>query len=369
MKKRIKICHISTAHSVFDGRIFHKECVSLSDAGFDVSLVITHTKNETVNGVKIVALKKSNGRFNRMIIKPWVAFYKALKTKSKIYHFHDPELMIIGIVLRIFGKKVIFDSHENVSNQIESKKWLGNFFIRKVVKSIYRLFERFCVLFYNKVISVTPEIVSFLSEKKGVLIRNYPILSKIDGVQTSNINTNEKLTLIYVGGLTVIRGIKEICVAVAEFQTSVKLILVGKWDSDKYKKDCLSVSTNIEYLGSKSLEEVYSIMKTADVGIATLYPEKNYLNSLPIKAFEYMACGLPMLMSNFPYWVKEFSVGSVFVNPNNIEEIKDAIDWFLCNKAKRIQMGVDGRSLVLEKYSWEAEAKTLIKMYNELSSN
>ena len=73
-----KICHISTAHPPFDVRIFHKECVSLAKAGYDVSLVVTHDKSETVNGVKIVPLPKSKGRFHRMFIKKHIAFYRAL---------------------------------------------------------------------------------------------------------------------------------------------------------------------------------------------------------------------------------------------------------------------------------------------------
>jgi glycosyltransferase involved in cell wall biosynthesis len=361
----VKVCHISTAHPTFDGRIFHKECVFLSNAGFDVSLVITHSKNEVVDGVKIKGLKTSNGRLSRILIKPWKALFVAVKTKSDIYHFHDPELMFIGVILSLLGKKVIFDSHENVSSQIESKKWLGSLFVRKVIKSIYRLFEKFCILFYTRVISVTPEIVNFLSEKKGVLIRNYPILSKIENA-TFETNDTSTLVLLYVGGLTKIRGIKEACYAVGEVDRDVKLVLVGKWSDESYKTECLAISTKVEYLGLKPLDEVYKIMKTADVGIATLYPEKNYLNSLPIKAFEYMTCGLPMIMSNFPYWIKEFDVSSVFVNPMEVDDITKAIVWLVDHKSERLQMGKDGKRVVYEKFSWEAESLTLIKTYNEL---
>ena len=199
-----------------------------------------------------------------------------------------------------------------------------------------------------------------------MLIRNYPIISKIDDALPIKKN-NDKLTFIYVGGLTRIRGIKEVCESVKEFPNELQLFLVGNWESEVYQNTCLSVGKNIEYLGLKPLGEVYSIMKTADVGIATLYPEKNYLNSLPIKAFEYMACGLPIIMSNFPYWIKEFKNNSLFVNPNKIEEIKKAIVWLKNNKDERLKMGQTGKKEVKEKYSWEAEAKTLIKMYDELS--
>jgi len=361
-----KICHISTAHPTFDGRIFHKECVSLSKAGFDVSLVVTHSKNEVVDGVKIIALKPTKGRFSRMIIKPWKALFKALKTKSSIYHFHDPELMFVGVILRVLGKKVIFDSHENVSHQIETKEWLGNKSIRLVIKKVYRWFERFNILFYHKVISVTPEIVEFLSPKKGVLIRNYPKVELTGDGSLFRKSKNEKLTFVYAGGLTKIRGIKEICQAIEEVR-DVRLLLLGVWEDDDYKIQCLKDTKNVEYLGAKPIKEVYPIIRNSDVGFVNFYHEKNHLNCLPTKSFEYMTCGLPMIISNIPYWSERYERYSVFVTPTDIESIKKAIVWMVKNEEKRIKMGEAGMIAVRELYSWEAEAKTLIAMYEELA--
>jgi len=360
-----KICHISTAHPTFDGRIFHKECVSLSKAGFDVSLVITHDKNEVVDGVNIIALPQSVGRFRRMILKPWIALIKALKTKSEIFHFHDPELMFIGVILRVLGKKVIFDSHENVSSQIETKEWLGNKTVRLIVKNVYSVFEKFNILFYNKVISVTPEIVSFLAPKKGVLIRNYPKVSLTGSESRVESGENKTLTFVYAGGLSRIRGIKEICQAIGEIK-EVKLILLGVWESEEYKDECLKDLKNVEFLGAKPIREVYPIIRNSDVGFVNFYHEKNHLNCLPTKSFEYMTCGLPMIISDIPYWSERYAEFSIFVEPTNIESIKKAILWMIDNKDERIEMGLAGQKAVKELYSWESESLTLIKMYNEL---
>lgn len=361
----IKVCHISSAHPPFDVRIFHKECVSLAQAGFDVSLVITHDKHETVQGVKMIPLPPTKGRIHRMVIKTHFAFYRALKTKSKIYHFHDPELMIAGILLKIMGKKVIFDSHENVSSQIENKSWIGNKPVRLLVKNCYRLFEKFAILFYDTVISVTPEIVEFLSPKKGFLVRNYPIISLIEN-QGSRTEEKETTTLIYAGGLTKIRGIKEICEAVKLTEKNVELILLGNWESEKFKNECLTNKNKVKYLGVLPLKEVYPMMKNADLGMATLYPEKNHLNSLPIKAFEYMACNLPILMSNFPYWVNTFEGCAMFVDPNSVEAIKEKIEWFVDHKESGKEMGRFGNAEVKRKYSWEEESKELVNMYKSI---
>tara|TARA_B110000208_G_C11798606_1_gene440802 strand:+ start:1236 stop:2336 length:1101 start_codon:yes stop_codon:yes gene_type:complete len=364
----IKVCHISSAHPPFDVRIFHKECVSLAKAGFEVSLVVTHDKAETVNGVNIVPLPESKGRLHRMFIKTHFAFYRSLKTKSKIYHFHDPELMGVGILLKILGKKVIFDSHENVSSQIEEKQWLGNKFTRTIIKSFYRLLERFAILFFDSVISVTPEIVEFLSPKKGVLVRNYPILSLIENSKTQEVKNNLP-KVIYVGGLSRIRGIKEICEAVEMVGEEMELILVGLWESESFKEECLSNKSKINYLGKVPLEQVYPIMKTATIGMSTLYPVHNYLNSLPIKAFEYMACKKPIIMSNIPYWEKEFDGSAIFVNPKSAKDIAEKITWMLQNPEEAKKIGEFGYKTVNEKYSWDKEAETLLELYQKLASN
>jgi len=361
---KTKVCHISTVHPTFDARIFNKECVSLAKAGYDISLVVTHTKKEVVNGVNIIPLPKSKGRLHRMFVKSFIAFNKGLKTKSKIIHFHDPELIGIGILFKIFGKKVIYDSHENVSSQIESKVWLGNKFIRYAVKNVYRVFEKLGILFFDSVISVTPEIVAFLSPKKGLLIRNFPIISLINSSQQEV--ENKIPVLIYVGGLTKIRGIKEICEAVKLVDKELKLHLVGPWESETYQNECMVNNNKVSYLGVKPLEEVYPLIHNADIGFVTLYPVKNYLNSFPIKAFEYMACGKPMIMSNFPYWKKTFDGCAKFVDPLSIKEITESINYLIEQKEEANALGKKGKEMVETQFSWQTESEKLINLYKQL---
>lgn len=361
-----KVCHISTVHPLHDIRILYKECFSLAEAGFDVSLVINAEKEEVINGVKVIPLKPSKNRVARVLFKPFSALSKALKTKSKIYHFHDPELIPLGIFLKILGKKVIFDSHENVTHQIENKTWLGPKFIRKIVAFFYRIIEKFGIWCFNSVISVTPEIVQFLSPKKGVLVSNYPIISMIEEIEQAE--KFEENTIIYAGGLTKIRGLLEICKAVSLTDLPVKLLLYGAWESEAFKEECLKQDTEkIEYLGKVPMEEIYYNMKKAHIGIATFLPEKNHLNCLPNKIFEYMTCGIPIIISNFDYWKNAYGEYAFFVNPEDPKEIKKAIETFFNNKDKYQNIGEVGYQEIKQNYSWESEAKKLINLYHKLA--
>ena len=108
-------------------------------------------------------------------------------------------------------------------------------------------------------------------------------------------------------------------------------------------------------------------MKNADIGIANLYPLENYLTSLPVKAFEYMACDLPIIMSDFPYWKDTFEGCALFVDSKNPEDIAAKIQEMRSNPVQMKSMGAMGYKLVREKYSWEKEALTLVDTYRKIS--
>ena len=95
-----KVCILTSVHPPFDVRIFHKEAKSLVKAGYDVTLIAQHDKEEIVDGIKIINLQKPRNRIERMTKTVWSAYRKAVQLDADIYHFHDPELLPIGIMLK-----------------------------------------------------------------------------------------------------------------------------------------------------------------------------------------------------------------------------------------------------------------------------
>ena len=93
-----KVCILTSVHTPFDTRIFHKQAKSLLKAGYDVTLIAQHDKDELVGGIRMVALPKPKNRLWRML-GTWRVFKLALKQKAEIYHFHDPELLPWGWLL------------------------------------------------------------------------------------------------------------------------------------------------------------------------------------------------------------------------------------------------------------------------------
>jgi len=364
-----KVCMVTTVHQPFDTRIFHKEAKTLAKAGYEVTLIAQNNKNEEVDGIKIIALANCKNRFNRIFSLSWKALKLALHQNCDIYHFHDPELIFIGVILKLFNKKVIYDVHEDLPKQVIYKKWLGNNFFKVILSFLINVIEKICSIFFDYIITVTEHIAERFPKGKTVVIRNFPILELIDNIKQYSYN-KERPIVIYAGGLTSIRGIKEIIKAMGFKGNKAELWLLGKWQSEKLKKECemLKGWENTQYLGFFSLNKVLSYMKLADIGVCIMHPAENYINGLPVKAFEYMACSLPIIMSDFYSEHKTFSKCALFAKPNNPKDIADKIMFLLNHSDKRGRLGDRGRELIEEEYSWESESKKLLKMYNSFNN-
>ncbi|MCR1935232.1 glycosyltransferase family 4 protein [Clostridium tepidum] len=367
---KIKICHISTAHPTFDTRIYYKECRTIAKNEYDIYLLIANDKDEIVDDVKIVHLPKKNGRFYRFFKKRKIAFKKAVEIDADIYHFHDPELIPVGIKLKKLGKKVIYDVHEDVPKQILTKEWLKSDIIRKIVSNIFNKYEKKASNNFDKIVCVSEDIANNFDKNKTVIIRNFPVISDIDSIKP--IDIEKKLpVVIYAGGLTKIRGIKEVIDAMELLNGKVKLWLLGKWENKNYEEECMRSKgwKYVEYFGLIPQKQAYSYMKKADIGIVNFWPVDNHISALPNKPFEYMACELPMIMSDFEYWNCVFKDCFLGIDPKNPEDISKKIQKLLHDKNLMKQLGQNGRNFVLKKYSWESEGKTLLNTYKELKNH
>lgn len=366
----ISITHISTVHPAFDVRIFHKECKSLVREGFKVNLIVSHENEETIDGIHIIPLPFFTGRVKRMIVKPILAFFYALKLRSDLYHFHDPELMAVGIMLKLFGKKVIYDVHEDVPSQVMDKHWIPSR-LRRFVSMIVKGIEKFGCLFFDGVIAATPYINNkFLKMTKNAIdINNYPLTSEFVDLNLDGKSKNKTEKIVcYIGAITKKRGVVELIKAIEG--TDIKLYLAGTVAPRNLLESLEKEEgwKNVTYFGKVERDEVVSILSKSQIGLCILHPTKSYIASLPVKLFEYMGAGLPVVMSNFPYWRKLFGdLESVsFVDPLSFEKIRNAIQTLISDPEKCHSMGQNGLKAVKEIYNWENEEKKLIDFYKSL---
>lgn len=363
--QKIKICHLTTVHPVFDHRILYKECKTLVKAGYEVYLVVTHDIDETIDGVNIVALPKSQSRFERMFKKTRLAYKRALEIEAHVYHFHDPELIPVGLILKLKGKKVIYDVHEDLPRQILSKSYIPKI-IRPLLSKTVEKFENYASKKFDFIITATPFIRDrFLKNHLNTIdVQNMPILEEFIDIQ-HNWDDKEK-AVCYVGGITKIRGLYEILSAIKSLP-EIKLYLAGPLEY-QYFIDDINKHQNTKFLGFLNRQEIKELFKKCICGTVLLQPKVNYINSQPVKLFEYMSAGLPVIASNFPLWkdIVESNNCGICVDPLNPKEIAEAIRYLVNNPDIARKMGENGRKAVLEKYNWENEAKKLLKVYESI---
>ena len=118
----VKICHVTSAHNTNDVRILKKECMSLAKQDKYRVFIVGPGRDLKYEKVNIIgAGSLPNRRIQRMVRFSKIVISSALKIDADIYHLHDPELLRFAIKLKKLGKKVIFDSHENILDSIDEK--------------------------------------------------------------------------------------------------------------------------------------------------------------------------------------------------------------------------------------------------------
>jgi len=356
-----KVCILTPVHPVFDTRIFHKEAKTLIDAGYNVALITQHDKNETVDNIRIIALPKLKNRFERFFKLDYLTYKKALQQKADIYHFHDPELLPWMLKLKKkTGTKIIYDVHEDVAKQILSKYWIPKIF-RKLIANIFDKYEKWAVKKMNYIIAATPDIKNNFKINNIADIKNYPIITNSQKIEEK---IEKKYTeLIYVGGLSKIRGIEKIIESLKYIDPKhkVKLKLIGNFSNKKFEQEIKNMPEwqKIDFLGFLSQKKAYQHMRSSDIGFVCIQPLPRYIVSLPVKMFEYMMNGLPIIASNFPLWMKIIKGNNcgICVNPLNPKEIARAIEYLIEYPKEAKKMGENGRKAVLKKYNWEMKVK------------
>lgn len=366
-----KVVHITTVHSPFDIRIFHKECKTLVRAGYEVFLIAQHERDEVVDGVRIIALPSSRNRSCRILGLTWQAIHLALMQRADVYHLHDPELLSAGILLKLFtAGNVIYDVHEDVPQQIRTKHWIP-VMLRRPLAFAFNIIEKVMAHALDAVVVATEGIASKFRGFNPIVIHNYPDLQMFP--TSLPVHREDKETIsVYIGGISRLRGAFEMIRAFNSLDSSLnaRLDLIGQFETIRLEKELQTLpgDRHVRFIGWLPPQEVYEHLLEAHIGLVCLHPEPRFIVSLPVKLFEYMAAGLPVIASNFSLWreIVEGNHCGLTVDPLKPDEIAEGIEYLIIHHEEARRMGENGRRAVVEKYNWEKEGENLCRLYEEL---
>jgi len=368
------LAHLTSAHPRDDTRIWHKMCASLSADGYQVALVVADGKGSaSINGVIVKDVGVTTGRLSRMIGGARKVFQQALELNADIYHLHDPELLPWGVLLRARGKRVIYDAHEDMGRDVLSKHYLPSV-VRPAVAWVSELVERALTAPLSGAIGATSTIATKF-QKRGLLamdINNYPIASEL---WAPNENAEGRLAgqICYIGGIAEARGICELVDAMALTRPDATLRLAGEFAESQLHQALQGRLgwQKVEWMGQLDRLGVRSLLAKSVAGIVTLRPTPAYVEALPIKMFEYMSAGIPVVASDFPLWrsIIEGADCGLLVDPLDPAAIAGAIDWLIAHPEAAKEMGQRGKAAVLQRYNWDIESKKLADFYETVLTN
>lgn len=362
------VLHVTSVHKRSDTRIFLKECVTLSGFGYNVHMLVSDGLGEEYeSGVCIYDVGKSNGRVDRVTRVMFKIMVAIFRINPRIIHFHDPELLFLALFFKFFKYKIVFDFHEDVPLQIMNKRYLFRG-VRSKISYAYSIIEKFIANKFDAIIAATPAIQEkFLCYNKNTInINNYP---KIDEFLNLQFDSNRSF-VCYVGALSSERGILQIIKAMELVRPEVTLIIGGAFADYNFEREVTSLPgwSRVKYLGFLNRNEIRCVFESSFAGLVTLLPVSNYIDSLPVKMFEYMLSGLPVIASNFRLWsdILDNNRCGICIDPLSPGKIAETIEFLFDNPCLAQKMGLAGRSLVINKYNWENESKKLINLYKDL---
>ena len=367
----IKVCHVTSAHPQEDVRIFHKECVSLAKAGYDVYLVQQGTSYEK-DGVHLVGFGSiAENRIKRMLRTTKAAYRAAREVDADVYHLHDPELLPYGLKLSRLGKTVIFDSHEHTAEAILEKEWLP-FWIRGL---IYRLYGKYQARICGKiagVISVTPNIVAYFEKisRRVCLVANYPIIDQ-QNMPEPAVGSR----IVFAGGISR-QWNHHVILQALEKLPQCRYCLCGIVDSGYLESlKALPGWNQVDYLGKIPHKQVAQELAQSGIGVALLTPgqntdwERGTIGNT--KIFEQMQAGLPVICTDFILWrefVERYHCG-ICVDPTDPEQIVSAVRYLQEHPEEADQMGRNGQRAIMEEFNWGVEEKKLLALYEDILKN
>lgn len=372
-KKRIAI--VTSGHSPFDDRIFWKFALSLSKI-YDVCIISSQLQIDTIrDGIRIKG------------------FTEYTKRKDKINKFallikdFNPDLIICSQPLTVLAAKKSIKKNSDCKIIYDITEWYPENVAFKF-KGLKRILI-YVKLFISNLIVTNSSDSIILGEitkkrrydiiaplKSKTIIGYYPVLKYFK--HTKLIRNPKQITLCYAGIITFERGIIQlynaaVLLADKRPELRVEIIIAGKFsymeEKNKYHEFVNQQSkVIITFKDWTDYDKIYDLMSNADICLDLRNRNFIYRNSLPIKIFEYMACGKPFICSDIEPIRKELNniECGFLVDPDNVDEIVSKIELYLDDNALLLKHSQNGREIIEKEKNWDLESKKLLNLVERL---
>ena len=370
MKK--KVCMIHKVHFL-DPRSFHKQALSLQKKGYEVTVMSYFENEKPIDGVRFLQFTRPKRLLTRILLSNFNILFWAVKVRADIYHFHDLDFIPWAVLLKLItGKKVIYDVHEAHPEYMLLKPYIPDY-LKKTVSRLVHFIEQVGARFFDAIITNDNFVMRQFRHKCVDVIFNFPLLDFFSFSDNGIPYVKRKYDIIFIGSLPKwhFTPMLEAAQVLKDRNHLVRWLLLPAHDAPR--------SWMISQLRERNLSDYFTIADTvpftsvpkylydARIGIITIPPYKKYLKNIPLKMFEYMGCGLPVIARDLPP-TRQFVEGKdcAILVKHEGAAYADAIISLLGNVEKAEQMGQKGKKLIYDKYNWNIEERKLFRIYEKL---
>ena len=353
---------------------------SLAGRGHSVVLIAPESFEDAL--VEASSWNEHVGDTTWRLLRMFRALRAALHERADIYHFHDPELIPVGLALKLLkpSAAVVYDVHEDYPAMMKVKHWIPSF-IRPIVAGAASVINAVAGMFLDGIVTADPSVEKdFLrvARKKTLVFYNFPELSMFSF--SSNAPSEVQADLVYVGGISERAGTFVLLDALSLLgQQGVHptVRLAGYTDGQAgwatvHEGICQrGLEKQIEYVGRIPSSQVPEWIRSGRIGLVTLQPIAKFLKNIPSKLFEYWACGLPVISSDLPPIQGFVSHGEngVLFQATSASDLAQAIQQLLDYPDQGTGMGRQGQKQVQERWNNDCQVTELIKFYEYIRKN
>jgi glycosyltransferase involved in cell wall biosynthesis len=398
---------LSSVHLALDNRVFYREARSLQQAGYTVNLIAVHDREEVKEGIHIMPLP-SVRRWQRPVL--WLLLFDmARKTQADLYHFHDPELLLLSLLLHwLTGKPTIYDVHEVYADFVQVKEYIPAWLRRPLARMVGWLEPRLArwqsgLIFADDQIAATFASV----DRPKTTLFNFPSRQLVEkaaetrsrGAEEERSKGEEKQVgegpftihnsqfifhncqsgpvVLYLGGMERNRGTELMMAAferVLDRRPDARLLLVGHFMPGELEQEvredarARGIADKVTITGRVSFEQIGHYLQQACVGWVSWQPFAKNEKNIPTKLFEYMAYGLPVVTSDLAS-VRPFirqGVNGLRVKADDPVAHGEAILMLLENPERAWALGREGQKMVATRFNWDLMELRLLGLYEGL---
>jgi glycosyltransferase involved in cell wall biosynthesis len=285
-------------------------------------------------------------------------------------HAHSIFVLPLGALLRLLKRApLVYDAHE-----LETET-LG---MRGARQRIAKRAERALMRFVDWTIVVTPSIAAWYREaygtKRVTTIRNIPERRNLPagrgGKLRARIGARDgDLLFLYLGSLAPGRGVELLLEACERLPEDRRLVFLGSGSLEGAIREAAGRHRNVHHVPSVPTHEVLEYAVDADVGLTVADGDcLSYRYSLSNKFFEYLMCGLPVIVSEHLVAMREI------LEPNRagwtMPVAPLALAEFLGGLSpSEVRDRAANARAVGERLSWDAEITPLVDIYGSIGAH